>query len=75
MKIWEYKKIYAIINSFIVLFNFIFVSILDELKVVIINYLDINFEGNKKYDEIKRSMSVRFGDESYEIDVKNKKEV
>ena len=75
MKIWDDNRIYAIINSCIVLFIFIFVIMRDVLKVLIINYLGINFEGNKKYDEIKRNISIRFGDESYEIEVKNKKNV
>ena len=72
MNIWEDKRIYSIINSCIVFFLFIFVSMLDGLKVVIINYLGLNFKDNKKYNEINRNISIRFGDENYEIEVKNK---
>ena len=74
MDLWNEKRIYAIINSCIVLILFIFVCMLDGLKVVILNYLGLNFTGNKRYNEIKRNISIRFGNENYEIEVKNKKD-
>ena len=74
--LWEDKRIYAIVASVIIFFLFIFVVyILIGLKVVIINYLGINYEGNKNYDKIKRKISIRLGREIYEIEVKNKKDV
>ena len=75
MKAWEDKRIYAIISVIIIFFLFIFVSMLDEIKYIIINYLGFNFEGNINIDEIKRNISIRFGNEIYEIEVKNKKDI
>ena len=72
---WDDKRVYAIVDSVIILLLFIFVSMLDGLKVIIINYLGFNFEGNKKIEEIKRNISIRFVDEIHEIEIKNKKDV
>ena len=73
--LWDNKRVYAIIDSVIILFLFIFVSMLSGLHYVIINYLGLNFEGNIKFDEIKRNISIRFGDEFHEIEIKNKKDI
>ena len=73
-KIWNNKRIYAIINASSLFFLFIFVSLLDQLKFLILNYLGLNFEENIK-TEIKRNISIRLGDEMYKIEVIFKKEI
>ena len=44
---------------------------LDGLSKVIINYLGLNFEENQRKNEISRNISIKLGDEVYEIEVKN----
>ena len=68
---WDEKRIYAIIFSGIVFILFIFVCSLDGLSKVIINYLGFNFEENQRKIEINRTVFVNFGEEIYEIEVKN----
>ena len=71
----EFKRTYAIISTASVFFIFIFVSILDQFKFIIIKYLGLNFEENIKKEEIKRNISIRFGDEIHEIEIKNRKDI
>ena len=44
---------------------------LDGLSKVIINYLGLNFEENQRKNEISRNISIKLGDEVYEMEVKN----
>ena len=73
--IWNLKRTYAIISTASVFFIFIFVSILDQFKFIIIKYLGLNFEENIKKEEIKRNISIRFDDEIHEIEIKNRKDI
>ena len=66
--LWNDQRVKAIISAVSVLFLFLFVCLLDKLKIIIINYLGFNFE-EKLNNEFKRKMSIRIGDEMQEIEV------
>ena len=72
---WEDRLINSSVFSGIVLLLFIFVSILDGLKALIIKYLGLDFDENQMRNEISRKISIRFGEEVHEIEVKNKQNV